>query len=648
MGIVEDYKSTLDKMLEGCQLIGPDWRYLYVNEAVAKHGRYTKEKLLGHTMMEMYPGIENTKMFAALRDCMKKHTIHHMENEFVFPDGYKGWFELSFLPVPEGIFILSLDITEKKQAAEERRQSEEKLDAMLKSIGDHMSMTDKDLNIIWANETAKRVFGNDIIGKKCYEVYHGSKEPCEPLLCSTVKAFQDGKVHEHDTQVVDKDGGIRYFHCTNNVALRDKEGKPTAVIEISRDITESRQREQEVLNQKRELEAISQLTKVISSNLNINEIFEFFAQQLKELVNFDRLSISLIEEDKVRLMAVSSKVETELRIDAIYPLETSATGWTAKHKTTLIEPDLSRHRLFPYDDISFKAGLRSSIHLPLFSKREAFGSLNLASFKPNAYGEKEQAIMEQLTAQIACAIQNASLYSQDRAYREEMKRREKERIEFSKAVAHELKTPLTSIIAAAELLGENIQKEGAEPEQKLVQNIVHSARSLETNLNELLESTKTGTALGLQIMPLDTKKLLNRVTESFSPVAKRKGQSLVADLPDSLPIINADAQRLEQVIRNLLMNAIKFTPDGGSITLRANKHNSNLVVEVQDNGIGIHKEEQDKLFEPYYRVEADRQRFSGMGLGLALSKHIIELHRGRIWVTSELGKGSIFAFSLPL
>ena len=113
-------------------------------------------------------------------------------------------------------------------------------------------------------------------------------------------------------------------------------------------------------------------------------------------------------------------------------------------------------------------------------------------------------------------------------------------------------------------------------------------------------------------------------------------------------LLKADAQRLEQVLHNLLMNAVKFTPAGGSITLRANKQNGNLVVEVQDDGIGIPKEEQARLFEPHYRVEADRQHFPGLGLGLALSKQIVELHGGKIWVTSEPGEGSTFAFTLPL
>ncbi|MDP2959803.1 MAG: MEDS domain-containing protein, partial [candidate division Zixibacteria bacterium] len=110
----ERYRLTLDNMLEGCQVIGFDWRYLYVNDAVAKHGRRAKEELLGYTMMEMYPGIEKTELFAVLRRCMEKRISVRMQSEFIFPDGDKGWFELSIQPVPEGIFILSQDITERK------------------------------------------------------------------------------------------------------------------------------------------------------------------------------------------------------------------------------------------------------------------------------------------------------------------------------------------------------------------------------------------------------------------------------------------------------------------------------------------------------------------------------------------------------
>ncbi|MDP2726971.1 MAG: PAS domain-containing protein, partial [Dehalococcoidia bacterium] len=101
-------------MLEGCQIIGPDWRYLYVNDTAARHGHTTRKKLLGQTMMNTYPGIEKTRLFSVLQKCLAEGLSRRLENEFIFPDGQKGWFELSVQPVPQGIFILSIDITERK------------------------------------------------------------------------------------------------------------------------------------------------------------------------------------------------------------------------------------------------------------------------------------------------------------------------------------------------------------------------------------------------------------------------------------------------------------------------------------------------------------------------------------------------------
>ena len=131
LGSEARYRHLLDAMLEGCQIIGFDWRYLYVNDAVAQHGHQAKEILLGHTMMEIYPGIENTELFAALQRCMKERTPQQMENEFVYPDGMKGWFELSIQPVPEGIFILSIDITERKRVDQQLKERE----ALLNEVG---------------------------------------------------------------------------------------------------------------------------------------------------------------------------------------------------------------------------------------------------------------------------------------------------------------------------------------------------------------------------------------------------------------------------------------------------------------------------------------------------------------------------------
>lgn len=124
--------STLDNLMEGFQLIGFDWRYIYVNQSIVKQSKYSsKEDLLGYTMMEKYPGIENTELFKILRQCMSGRVAKNMENEFTFPDRSQGWFELRIQPVPKGIFILSMDISERKKAERAKEEHIRGLEEMI-------------------------------------------------------------------------------------------------------------------------------------------------------------------------------------------------------------------------------------------------------------------------------------------------------------------------------------------------------------------------------------------------------------------------------------------------------------------------------------------------------------------------------------
>jgi signal transduction histidine kinase len=226
--------------------------------------------------------------------------------------------------------------------------------------------------------------------------------------------------------------------------------------------------------------------------------------------------------------------------------------------------------------------------------------------------------------------------------------KEEEWLRFIDTLSHELKTPLTSIIAAAGLLGEELENVADKSSQKLIQTIIQNSNTLEKRLVELLDTVKTGSGkIQMQFEPVDMKSIVLGACVQITPLLQGKEQTLATDLPASLPLIHGDGPRLEQVIMNLLTNAVKFTPLGGIISVKVREQESGLMVAVKDTGIGIAKEDQARLFKPYSRISADRQRQPGLGLGLALSKQVVELHGGRIWVDSDSGSGSTFSFFVP-
>ena len=237
-------------------------------------------------------------------------------------------------------------------------------------------------------------------------------------------------------------------------------------------------------------------------------------------------------------------------------------------------------------------------------------------------------------------------YEQERKLRQELEAEVQRRIEFTRALVHELKTPLTPVLSSSDLLLSELHEE---PWASIARNIYRGAANLSNRIDELLDLAKVEIGI-LQLSPgrVDVRQLLHEIADDMAVVVSNNGQSLVMALPPSLPLVWADKERLRQVVLNLLINASKFTPEGGKITLKAKEKDASLVVEIQDTGPGIPEEEQQRLFLPYHRQITDREHLSGLGLGLALCKYLVELHDGKIWVESQPGKGSTFGFSIPL
>jgi PAS domain S-box-containing protein len=237
------------------------------------------------------------------------------------------------------------------------------------------------------------------------------------------------------------------------------------------------------------------------------------------------------------------------------------------------------------------------------------------------------------------------LYQREKSVREQLQVEITSRTEFTRAMVHELKTPLTPILASSELLVEELTEE---PLLGLAKNVHRGAENMNKRVDELLDLARGEIGmLKINPKPVDLGKLLLEVFKDMELVVQNSGQSFTLELKNELPITMADDDRVRQILLNLINNAIKYSSPGGKITIRAGVQDSNIQVDVQDTGRGISEDEQKNLFQPYYRIEG-RERLSGLGLGLTLSKKLVELHGGHIWVTSKKGVGSTFSFSFPL
>jgi signal transduction histidine kinase len=221
--------------------------------------------------------------------------------------------------------------------------------------------------------------------------------------------------------------------------------------------------------------------------------------------------------------------------------------------------------------------------------------------------------------------------------------------EFLANMSHELRTPLNAIIGFSEVLLERMFGELNPKQEEYLQDILTSGRHLLSLINDILDLSKVEAGrMELEPSAFDLPLTLEGCLTLVRERASRHGITLELDMDESLGQFVADERKLRQVVLNLLSNAVKFTPEGGRIRLQGGREDDAVQISVSDTGVGIAPEDQEAVFEEFRQVGSDQARKSeGTGLGLALARKFVELHGGRLWVASEVGKGSTFTITIP-
>ncbi len=395
---------------------------------------------------------------------------------------------------------------------------------------------------------------------------------------------------------------------------------------------------------------IDRIAAIVSGADEASSLFTRILDEIAYSLGVDACWIQLIDPATNQCALAAHRGFSARMINELNSLQADKT-WIStitRAKDPVIIGELSDAPGFPFR-ASFPVSMHSFISVPFKSGGVITGLLGAISKTSNRFDQEDAKVLLVAGALISAAADRIALkYHDSKKQQNQLVAMLGEREEFLDALSHELQTPLTALIASAGLLSEELSKDQKASTGRLIRNILQSSSSLKDRVNELLDLSREHAA-GYNIEPAltDATSIFNKAVEEVTPLAKSKKQSLVTDIPQTPIMINADGRRLEQIALNLLSNAIKFTPQDGTITFRVREDKKNLVVSVSDTGSGISKEEQAKLFRPYYRIPGDRYRYPGLGLGLSITKQLIELHNGKIWIESEQTTGTTFVFTIP-
>ena len=427
-------------------------------------------------------------------------------------------------------------------------------------------------------------------------------------------------------------------------------------IENVRLFQELQERTRDLARSVDELKALGEVGQAVSSTLELQTVLSTIVGRAVQLSGTDSGVIYEYDEGTQEFhLRASHRMEEEL-VEAIRaaPIR-QGEGATGRSTTTrtpvqvinlLEERELGATRLRP---IAARLGYRSVLAVPLLREERIMGALTVWRKEAGSFSPEVVNLLQTFATQSALAIQNARLFREIEEKSRQIEAANRHKSEFLANMSHELRTPLNAIIGFSEVLGERMFGELNEKQAEYTEDILSSGRHLLSLINEILDLSKVEAGrMELELAKFDLPSALDNARTFVRERATRHGITLELSVDERLGDFVGDERKIKQILLNLLSNAVKFTPEGGRIDLKARQADGEVEISVSDTGIGISPEDQAKIFEEFRQVGSDyAHKVEGTGLGLTLAKKFVELHGGKIWVTSEVGKGSTFTFTLP-
>lgn len=668
------YQKLFETSQDGVLLVdAKTHKIITANLSMANLLGTSLEQLQGKQLWEIGLFEDAKTNHEAFRDLQEKELIR-FENLFLRTDDPQSrnlefvgtLYEVNGQPI---IQCNIHDITERKQAEALRAH----LAAIVESSDDAIiSKTLEGIILSW-NQGAERIFGysaEEVIGKPINILIPPERVDEEPLILERLKG--GARIDHYETVRVTKYGRAVNISLTIS-PIKDSRGNIIAASKIARDITERRQAEAALRTVKDELEVqvedlrqLHEMSIGLMNKLDIESVLKEVLRATLAIQGTDLGMLSLCDPDHAQLnLEIHSGFDEEfLKTVANVPYGAGACGACYEQRRRIIVEDVEVDPLFaPYREAARLAGFRACHSTPLFTRGgKIIGVLSVHFRQPHSPSEREIRLMDLYARMATDVIENARLHYQvqnELAEREQLLEREQAarvraeeasrlKDEFLATVSHELRTPLNAIIGWTHMLRNRRLDEPAQA--RALEAIERNAKSQAQLVEDILDVSRVITGkLRLNIEQVDLAKVINSAIDCVQLAADAKGIQLAVILDPSARYISGDASRLQQVVWNLLANAIKFTPSGGTVEVHLQRADSYVQIRVSDNGQGISADFLPFIFDRFRQGDGTTTRSQGgLGLGLAIVRHLVEIHGGTVKAESAgPDQGATFTIQLP-
>jgi signal transduction histidine kinase len=445
---------------------------------------------------------------------------------------------------------------------------------------------------------------------------------------------------------------VRPFTEKQVALLQSFASQAVIAIENARLLGELRARTTELARTVEELHALGAVSQAVNSTLDLRTVLDTIVAKAVHLSGTEAGTIYEFDDQQQELLMRSTYGMEDTAIAALrghIGISEPTIDQAVKEREPVQISDLQVISPTPARIIATRAGYRSLLVVPLLGREHVIGALVVRRKATGAFPQTTVDLLKTFAAQSVLAIQNAHLFTEIDEKSRQLEIASQHKSQFLANMSHELRTPLNAILGYTELILDNIYGETPEKMREVLERLQTNGKHLLGLINDVLDLSKIEAGqLTLSLADYSLKDIVHTVFTGVESLATGKKLKLTTDVAPNLPPGHGDERRLAQVLLNLVGNAIKFT-DTGEVAIKATAADGSFTVTVHDTGPGIGPSDQEKIFGEFQQADnAATKRKGGTGLGLSIAKRIIEMHGGRIWVESEIGKGSTFAFTIPV